>query len=96
MNGNNARSMQGVLVLADAINRAGSTDPEAIRKALVATNMDDAQLIMPWAGVKFDAKGQNDKGSGLILELKGSQYHTVWPEKYKLDSTMPTLPFSWK
>ncbi|MEO6984297.1 MAG: ABC transporter substrate-binding protein [Paralcaligenes sp.] len=96
MNGNNARSMQGVLVLADAINRAGSTNPEAIRKALIATNMDDAQLIMPWAGVKFDAKGQNDKGSGLILELKGSAYHTVWPEKYKLDSTMPTLPFSWK
>ncbi len=96
MNGNNARSMQGVLVLADAINRAGSTNPEAIRKALIATNMDDAQLIMPWAGVKFDAKGQNDKGSGLILELKGSAYHTVWPEKYKLDSSMPTLPFSWK
>lgn len=96
MNGNNARSMQGVLVLADAINRAGSTDPEAIRKALASTNLAEAQVIMPWAGVKFDEKGQNDKGSGLILELKGAQYHTVWPEKYKLDSTMPTLPFSWK
>nr|WP_210411745.1 ABC transporter substrate-binding protein [Rhodoferax sediminis] len=96
MNGNNARSMQGVLVLADAINRAGSTDPEAIRKALASTNLAEAQVIMPWAGVKFDDKGQNDKGSGLILELKGAQYHTVWPEKYKLDSTMPTLPFGWK
>ena len=96
MNGNNARSMQGVLVLADAINRAGSTDPEAIRKALASTNLAEAQVIMPWAGVKFDDKGQNDKGSGLILELKGAQYHTVWPERYKLDSTMPTLPFSWK
>ncbi|MDR3454175.1 MAG: ABC transporter substrate-binding protein [Rhodoferax sp.] len=96
MNGNNARSMQGVLVLADAINRAGSTDPEAIRKALASTNLAEAQVIMPWAGVKFDDKGQNDKGSGLILELKGTQYHTVWPEKYKLDSTMPTLPFGWK
>lgn len=96
MNGNNARSMQGVLVLADAINRARSTDPEAIRKALIATNLTEAQLAMPWAGVKFDDKGQNTQGSGLILELKGAQYHTVWPEKYKLDSTMPTLPFIWK
>jgi branched-chain amino acid transport system substrate-binding protein len=96
LNGNNARSLQGVLVLADAINRARSTDPEAIRKALIATNLTDAQVVMPWAGVKFDSNGQNDKGSGMILELKGTQYHTVWPEKYKLDGTLPTLPFAWK
>ena len=96
MNGNNARSMQGVLVLADAINRAGSTSPEAIRKALIATNLTEAQVIMPWAGVKFDDKGQNNLGAGLILELKGAQYQTVWPEKFKLDSTLPTLPFTWK
>ncbi|KAG0907971.1 hypothetical protein G6F31_021649 [Rhizopus arrhizus] len=50
---------------------------------------------MPWAGVQFDAKGQNTKGSGLILELKGSSYQTVWPEKYRTDKTLPTLPFSW-
>ncbi|CAB3626566.1 ABC transporter substrate-binding protein [Achromobacter marplatensis] len=96
LNGNNARSMQGVLVLADAINRAGSTDPEAIRKALAATDLGEAQVAMPWAGVQFDAKGQNTKGSGLILELKGSSYQTVWPEKYRTDKTLPTLPFSWK
>jgi branched-chain amino acid transport system substrate-binding protein len=96
MNGNNARSMQGVLVLADAINRAGSTRPEDIRKALIATNLTDTQVALPWAGVKFDNKGQNTQGSGLIIELKGAQYQTVWPEKYKLDNTLPTLPFTWK
>lgn len=96
LNGNNARSMQGILVLADAINRAGSTDPEAIRKALAATDLSDGQIAMPWAGVKFDEKGQNVKGSGLILELKGASYQTVWPEKYRSDKTLPTLPFTWK
>jgi branched-chain amino acid transport system substrate-binding protein len=96
LNGNNARSMQGVLVLADAINRAGSTDPEAIRKALAATDLGEAQVAMPWAGVQFDAKGQNTKGSGLILELKGAAYQTVWPEKYRTDKNLPTLPFTWK
>lgn len=96
LNGNNARSMQGVLVLAEAINRAGSTDPEAIRKALAATDLSDGQIAMPWAGVKFDEKGQNVKGSGLILELKGASYQTVWPEKYRSDKTLPTLPFTWK
>src|SRR3546814_5532922 len=59
LNGNSARSLQGLLVLADAINRAGSPKPDAIRKALIDTNLDADQIIMPWAGVKFDDKGQN-------------------------------------
>ena len=44
---------------------------------------------MPWDGVKFDAKGQNTKGAGLILELKGAGYQTVWPEKYRSDRACP-------
>jgi branched-chain amino acid transport system substrate-binding protein len=96
LNGNNARSMQGVLVLADAINRAGSTDPEAIRKALAATDLDENQIAMPWAGVKFDSHNQNTKGAGLILELKGAGYVPVWPEQYRTDKSLPTLPFAWK
>ena len=31
--------MQGFFVLADAINRAGSTEPEKIQAALKATNL---------------------------------------------------------
>ncbi|MFC4276486.1 ABC transporter substrate-binding protein [Achromobacter aloeverae] len=96
LNGNNARSMQGVLVLADAINRAGSTDPEAIRKAIAATDLNASQIAMPWEGVKFDDKGQNTLGAGLILELKGTGYVPVWPEKYRTDTSLPTLPFAWK
>ncbi|ALM82550.1 ABC transporter substrate-binding protein [Bordetella sp. N] len=96
LNGNNARSMQGVLVLADAINRAGSTDPEAIRKALAATDLKSNQIAMPWEGVKFDEKGQNQLGAGLILELKGAGYVPVWPDAYRTDASLPTLPFAWK
>lgn len=95
LNGNNARSMAGVLVLAEAINRAGSTDPEAIRKALIATDLNTDQVAMPWAGVKFDAKGQNAKGAGLILQMKGPGYQTVWPENFRHDATLPQLPFHW-
>jgi branched-chain amino acid transport system substrate-binding protein len=77
--GNSARTFTGFMVMADAINRAGSTDPEAIRKALVATNMPGNQLIMPWDGVKFDDKGQNTLGRGILVQIIGGQYHTVWP-----------------
>ena len=36
--GNSSRSFTGLMVMADAINRAGSTQPEAIRTALAATS----------------------------------------------------------
>ncbi|MDE2477538.1 MAG: ABC transporter substrate-binding protein, partial [Betaproteobacteria bacterium] len=95
LNGNNARSMAGVLVLADAINRAGSTDPEAIRKALIATDLGYEQVAMPWPGVKFDAHGQNERGAGLILQMEGPGYKTVWPMQFKHDKSLPKLPFAW-
>jgi branched-chain amino acid transport system substrate-binding protein len=78
-NGNSARSFTGLFVLADAINRAKSVDPEAVRKALSETNMPGNQLIMPWAGVKFDASGQNTMGSGIIVQVQDGKYVTVWP-----------------
>lgn len=78
-NGNSARSFTGLYALADAINRAGSTQPEAIRKALVETNIAADKLIMPWAGIRFDATGQNTLGSGIIVQVQDGKYVTVWP-----------------
>jgi len=77
--GNSARTFTGIMVMADAINRAGSTDPEAIRKALVATDIPGSKLIMPWKGVKFDETGQNVYGSGILVQIVDGKYHTVWP-----------------
>lgn len=77
--GNSARTFTGLMVLADAINRAGSTDPEAIRKALAETNIPGSKLIMPWKGVKFDQTGQNVFGAGILVQIVGGQYYTVWP-----------------
>jgi branched-chain amino acid transport system substrate-binding protein len=77
--GNSARSFTGLMVLADALNRAGSTEPEALRKALAATDIPGGKLIMPWKGVKFDEQGQNTLGSGILVQIVDGQYHTVWP-----------------
>jgi len=80
LNDNTSRAFTGMLVLAEAINRAGSTDPEAIRKALLATDLKPAQLIMPWKGVKFDpATGQNELGTPLITQWRGGGLRVVWP-----------------
>jgi branched-chain amino acid transport system substrate-binding protein len=74
-----ARAFTGFMVLADAINRAGSTKPEAIQKALRETSVPPDQLIMPWTGVRFDEGGQNTGVKAILQQVQGGQYHTVYP-----------------
>ena len=74
-----ARAVTGIVTMVDAINRAGSTDPEAIRQALTKTDIKPADLLMPWTGVKFDETGQNVGVRAIIVQLQGGKYWTVWP-----------------
>ncbi len=80
-----ARWMQGLFVLADAINRAGSTDAEKIREALTETELKADQLMIGYHGVKFDETGQNSLASTFLIQLKGKQYVSVWPENLATD-----------
>jgi branched-chain amino acid transport system substrate-binding protein len=75
-----ARWLQGFLVLADAINRAGSTEPDKIQAALKATDLKADQLMIGYRGVKFDDTGQNTLASTFLIQLQGKQYVSVWPE----------------
>jgi branched-chain amino acid transport system substrate-binding protein len=76
-----ARAMQGMLVMADAINRAGSTEPAKIQAALKATDLKADQMVTGYNGVKFDEKGQNVLASSLITQLQGGKYVPVWPKE---------------
>jgi branched-chain amino acid transport system substrate-binding protein len=75
-----ARWMQGFLVLAEAINRAGSTDPAKIQAALKATDLKADQLMIGYQGVKFDETGQNTLSATYLIQLQGKEYKSVWPE----------------
>jgi len=75
-----ARAMQGLLIMADAINRAGSTEPDKIAAALRATDLSASQLVTGYDGVKFDAKGQNVLASSLITQMQNGAYVPVWPK----------------
>ncbi len=76
-----ARAMQGLLILADAINRAGSTEPAKIQEAMKATDLKAEQLVTGYKGVKFDEKGQNVLASSLITQMTGGKYVPVWPKE---------------
>jgi branched-chain amino acid transport system substrate-binding protein len=87
-----ARALQGLLIMADAINRAGSTEPAKIQAALKATDLKASQVVTGYNGVKFDEKekGQNVLASSLITQMQGGHYVPVWPkEKASGDLRMP-------
>jgi branched-chain amino acid transport system substrate-binding protein len=74
-----SRQFMGLIVLADAINRAKSTDGEKIRDALAATDLPGEQTIMPWKRVKFDASGQNNDADPVLLQWTGGKFVTIFP-----------------
>jgi branched-chain amino acid transport system substrate-binding protein len=84
-----ARWMQGFFTLADAINRAGSTEPAKIQAALKATDLKPAQLMIGYHGVKFDSTGQNTLSATYLIQLQGKQYVSVWP------ADRATAKFEW-
>ncbi len=97
--GNAPRAVDAILVIADAINRAGSTDPTAIRNALRETDLSGDEIFLPWEGVKFDEHGMNIKSSGIIVQYQGAGkdqgLHQVWPfESSVKDPQYPMVP--WK
>jgi branched-chain amino acid transport system substrate-binding protein len=74
-----SRQFMGLIVMADAINRAKSTDGDKIREALVATDMPGEATIMPWKRVKFDEMGQNNDADPVLLQYVGGKFVTIFP-----------------
>jgi branched-chain amino acid transport system substrate-binding protein len=79
LNDNTSREFMALIVMADAINRAKSTDGDKIREALVATDIPGEQTIMPWKRVKFDDMGQNNDADPVLLQYVGKKFVTIFP-----------------
>ncbi len=79
LNDMTSREMTAMQVLADAINRAGSTDHLKLQAALKATDIPGNQTIMPWVGIKFDETGQNTEGNPVIQQYQHGEWRTIFP-----------------
>jgi branched-chain amino acid transport system substrate-binding protein len=79
LNDNTSREFMALLVLADAIDRAKSTQGESIRAALAATDIPGEQTIMPWKRVKFDELGQNNDCDPVLLQYVKGRFVTIFP-----------------
>ena len=74
-----AGTFTAVLVLAQAIDNAGSTDPQGVRAALLNLDIPARETIMPWSGVRFDASRQNAAASGVVEQRVGQAFRVVFP-----------------
>jgi branched-chain amino acid transport system substrate-binding protein len=79
LNDFSSRQFMALIVMADAINRAKSTDGDKIREALVATDIPGEMTIMPWKRVKFDEMGQNNDADPVLLQYVGGKFVTIFP-----------------
>ena len=79
MNDQTSRQFSALMVLAEAIDRAGSIDPRKIRDALAATDIPGEKTIMPWSRVKFDATGQNTFANPVLIQWTKGRFVTVYP-----------------
>jgi branched-chain amino acid transport system substrate-binding protein len=92
LSGSSVRTIMGMLVLVTAINQTGSTDPQAIKQALLDTNVPAEALFPPWRGIRFDpVTHQNVLGGSLIAQVRDGRYWTVWPPELSLKE--PLWPF---
>jgi branched-chain amino acid transport system substrate-binding protein len=90
MNGHAAETYMATKVLADALERAGSTDREAVRAAIAKTKICGADNILPYDCIEFDESGQSPQGQLVILQILDGVYKTVWPPE--VASAAPVWP----
>ncbi len=84
---------QAMYIIADAIERAGSADPAAIRDALAETNYADH--ILPYLGaISFDDTGETTNASPVVMQVQDGAVVQVWPPD--LAESEPLFPcVSW-
>ena len=83
-----AKSYGGLLAVAEAIKKAGSTDREAIRKAL-----REVKLMTAFGPVSFEDKNgfkNQNPAPSLLIQVQKGKFVVVWPKE--VASGKPAYP----
>ena len=73
-------SCYSIWVLADALERAGTAEPEALRQAIRETNYTDD--IMTFKSIQFGDDGENINAAGVLIQILDGESLIVYPEQY--------------
>jgi len=80
MSSHSVQSYSALMVLRDALERAGSPDRGQIREALAKTNLGDH--ILPQGPIQFDKTGENVNAQPALLQNQGGKTVVVGPSQF--------------
>lgn len=80
---------QTIEVIADALERAGSSERRALRDALSETSLSD--ILLAFEGpIQFDETGENTNATPAVLQVQGGAAVVVYPEQFA--TAKPVIP----
>lgn len=97
--GHSLANYVGTMFLWEAVAKAGSTDPEAMKKGALALDIPEGQTTNGW-GCKFNGPsekqaGQNIKAKPVVMQWKDNKQLTIYPKAAAVaDFAVPWKP-SW-
>ncbi len=80
MSSHSVQAYSAMMVLRDALERAGSPDRAKIREALARTNLADH--ILPQGPIQFDKTGENANAQPALLQNQGGKTVVVGPAPF--------------
>lgn len=94
---NSATQSTTLATYIDAIERAGSADPDKVREALTKTEtwIGDSPYIIAGSGVKFDATNHNVRATTFMHQMREGLLRCVWPDKFKTRDPLWPVP-NWR
>ncbi len=78
---NAAYSYDAILVIADALERAASTEPDKLVEALRATRLNN-HLMISKGPIQFDEKGNNINAGLSFFQIQEGRVKVIFPEEY--------------
>jgi branched-chain amino acid transport system substrate-binding protein len=77
---NSALAYQGILVLRAVLEKAGSTDHDALAKAFREIKLTGSEVITASDFIQFDADGRNTGRNTVLTQFDDGKPVTVWPD----------------
>lgn len=98
MNGEAVKEYVGIYVMADALERAASTDSETLRQAFATTDMTQGHSQMYTKRVHFDQSGTLPDPSLIMVQFQKVngkvERVTVWPRDDARKGSQPQFPYN--
>jgi branched-chain amino acid transport system substrate-binding protein len=94
LDGNSGYGYLAIMVIADALERAKSTKPEALVEALRTTNYK--QDIMVGGPVQFTPNGDNTGANTAFMQIQKGEVKVVMPKEFAQADYIFPAPSLWK